>query len=258
MSLNTRLDIDIGDIAIIVEKHDASGLFYECKKRGSDGFVYFIKGNGAFYKNGISSALPVSSGAMFWLRCGDAYRFSVDGDCRYVVSAYQITRDEMNALSSLPDIVHLTDKQKLHIERLAREWESRTPASYMKCKIGILSLYTELFTEENGPYEKIVRTAIDFIRSNFRRPFTGEELSDACSISLSHLRQRFRAATGMSVTEYRDSLRIEAAREMLTSGLFSPMETAYALGYSDVYHFSKVFASKTGITPARYARENQK
>ncbi len=257
--MNTHFDIDIDNIAIVVEKHDVGGLQYECRNRGSDGFAYFIKGNGSLYKEGISSALPVSDGTIFWFRRGDTYRFSVNAGCRYVAAAYQITRDDVDALSSKSLIFsHLTGRQGLTVESLAREWESRSPTSYMKCKLGILSLYTELFMEENETNERIVRMAIEFIRSNFRRPFTGEELAKACSISLSHLRQRFRAVMGMSVTEYRDRLRMEAAREMLASGLFTPMETAYALGYSDVYHFSKVFAAKTGITPARYARDCKK
>ena len=44
------------------------------------------------------------------------------------------------------------------------------------------------------------------------------------------------------------------AKEMLESRIFSPKEAAYALGYTDVYHFTKAFTAAVGVTPARYAR----
>jgi len=57
----------------------------------------------------------------------------------------------------------------------------------------------------------------------------------------------------MTITDYRNDLRISAAKQMLQSGLFSVKETAMELGYCDVYYFSKCFTAETGITPARFA-----
>ena len=61
----------------------------------------------------------------------------------------------------------------------------------------------------------------------------------------------------MGITEYRDALRLRSATEMLRSGLFSTKEIAYHLGYSDVYHFTKAFSARMGISPARYAKEKK-
>ena len=59
---------------------------------------------------------------------------------------------------------------------------------------------------------------------------------------------------GCSILEYRDRLRINAAREMLQSGFFSVGEVAAALGYCDVYHFSRVFTAHVHCPPGKFRR----
>ena len=60
----------------------------------------------------------------------------------------------------------------------------------------------------------------------------------------------------MTLTEYREGLRIEEAKKMLSHLGLAPKEVAYELGYSDVYHFTKVFKESVGTTPAKYAKDN--
>ncbi len=250
------MNINVDDIAIIAEKSEAEEFDFECRDRAHDGFVYFIEGEGSLSFSGTTLSHPVFPGLIFFFRRGDSYRFRVGAGCRYVTASYRLFGEELGAAyAPFPFGVLASEREELAILQMAREWESRRAASYMKCKIAILSLYTDLFAEEKPPLPPAVSQAVDFIHKNFRRPFTGEELAAACSMSPSHLRQSFRRALGMSVTEYRDTLRIEAAREMLASGLFTPKETAYDLGYSDVCHFTKVFTAKVGCSPAEYAKK---
>ena len=258
--MKKRADLEIDEIKIIAEKKEPGSFLYECFDRPYDGFVYFLRGEGTLTVHNSTLSLPVMDNMIFWFREGDSYRFRVDSPCHYVTSAYRIKRDTAGIAShTFPTATLVSGKTALLPEQLAREWESHRPASYMRCKMGILSLYTELLlTEQDTVGDPTVQVALDFIHQQFRRPFTGEELAAACALSPSYLRQKFRAAMGMGVTEYRDRLRVEAAQEMLASGLFSPKETAYELGYTDVYHFSKVFAAKVGVTPARYAKGARK
>ena len=250
------LDIQIEDIQIIAEKSESEEFLFDCRDRAHDGFVYFIEGDGMFYTVDTTLSLPVMDGMLFFLRRGDSYRFRVARGCRYVTSAFRLSGEALGTADTpFPFGVLVSGREELAILQMVREWESRREASYMRCKIAILSLYTDLLTEEKPSLDPATAAAVDFIHKNFRRPFTGAELAAACSLSISHLRQKFRSALGVSVTEYRDRLRIDAAREMLSSGLFTPKETAYALGYSDVYHFSKVFTAKVGKPPAKYAKK---
>ena len=245
-------DLDIGEITIIARKTERDRFGFSCQNRLYDGFAYFEKGKGIFTEED-GRTYPVHDGSLVLLRRGDTYRFSVDPGCVYITSAYRILGDKENSLSLLPRIVRADAGLAVTLTHLVREWEARRPESTMRAKILLLTLYTDLLAADSGVRDPAVLRMLEFIHENFRRPFTGEELAAACSLSPSYFRQRFRETMGMSVTEYRDALRMKAACEMLGSHLFSPKETAYELGYSDVYHFTKVFTAKMGIPPARYA-----
>ena len=54
----------------------------------------------------------------------------------------------------------------------------------------------------------------------------------------------------MTLTGYRDNLRMENAEEMLKSKNFTITEIALELGYCDVYHFSKAYKKIKGIPPS--------
>ena len=251
-----RIDIDIDDIVIIAEKTEPAFFDFTCNPRHHDGFVYFIQGEGSLDILTDNTSLPVHDGTLFWFRQGDSYRFRVNAGCRYITSAYRLTRDTIGvAASPTPFVSHVSAKTALAITQLSREWERHHAFSYLRCRLGILSLYTNLLAETHRPQtDPTICIAVEFIHKNFRRPFSGAELANACALSLSHLRQKFRSEIGMTVTEYRDSLRMDSAREMLSSGLFTPKETAFELGYSDVYHFTKAFTAHVGIPPARFAK----
>ena len=253
-----KKEIEIGEIVLIAEKHESGDFDFECEGRAFDGFVYFIKGDGTLTIRGTTLLLPVMDGMLFFFHRGDRYRFSVPGGCHYVTAAYRIEGTTDVVLPPFPSAELATGKTELEILRMAREWESHRAASYMRCKIALLSLYAESFIpDREAEGDPLIYPAVEFIRANFRRPFTGQELATHLSVSLSYLRQRFRAVLGVSMTEYRDRLRIAAAREMLESRLFTPKETAYSLGYSDVYHFTKVFRARVGVTPARYKNDSR-
>lgn len=65
----------------------------------------------------------------------------------------------------------------------------------------------------------------------------------------------FRKSTGMTILGFRELQRINEAKQMLSTSLFSQKEIAYELGYHDVYHFSKAFKKITGFTPGKYEKQ---
>ncbi len=252
MAMERFLDLDIGEIVIIARKTERERGDVFCRNCVHDGFLYIDKGKGSFTEEG-GNTYPVHDGSLILLRRGDSYRFLTEAGCSYITSVYTVLRDEGESLSLLPRVVRVDGHITAILAHLQREWEAHRPESYMRSKLLLLSLYTELLTADSHLRDPAVLRILEFINENFRRPFTGEELAAVSSLSLSYLRQRFRKEMGMSITEYRDTLRIRAACEMLRSHLFSPKEAAHELGYTDVHHFTKAFAAKVGIPPARYA-----
>lgn len=77
-----------------------------------------------------------------------------------------------------------------------------------------------------------------------------EALAAAAGLSPRSLARRFRAATGETVVECIQRLRVARARELLESGRLPVDEVARRVGYEDVAFFRRLFRKYTGLTPS--------
>ena len=68
------------------------------------------------------------------------------------------------------------------------------------------------------------------------------------------LKRRFKAATGVSLIEYVQNLRIERGKELLESTGIPVEEIGERVGYSDASFFRRLFRRLVGLTPMAYRR----
>ena len=73
-------------------------------------------------------------------------------------------------------------------------------------------------------------------------------------ISYSQLRRMFIEYTGENIMAYTNRLRIEEAKELLTTTEDTVMEIALRLGYNNDQSFNRYFKKLVGITPGEYRK----
>ncbi len=66
------------------------------------------------------------------------------------------------------------------------------------------------------------------------------------------LKRRFKAATGISLIEYLQNIRIEHGKHLLETTVLAVEEISADVGYSDVSFFRRLFKRLVGLTPAAY------
>ena len=76
------------------------------------------------------------------------------------------------------------------------------------------------------------------------------DIAEACNVHPVYLCRVFKKHTGYPVMEYLTHVRLEAAYKALESGELGVHATAEAVGYNDVYYFSKCFKKHFGISPS--------
>lgn len=246
------LQLDITNIQIIVHKKESEGFVFDNPRREFDGFIMFTSGNG-YVTAPNGKCYEVSKGDMVLANSGDNYKIEFKQPCSYVTSGIALDTDK----ALLPFIHKCNKKEYDEIVDICECWQSRSWDSYAKCRIKLMNFYLSLFSNNilSKAIDYDIEKALNYIHNNFKKNFSGSEISEFCSLSLSYLRNKFLKQTGYTIVEYRDSLRIAAAKEMLASHYFTVAEIAAELGYCDTYHFSKKFKQHTGISPLTWLKK---
>jgi AraC-like DNA-binding protein len=81
---------------------------------------------------------------------------------------------------------------------------------------------------------------------------TVQYVADQLNITPSYLSDMLRALTGKSAQQHIHDKLIEKAKEMLSTTRLSISEVAYALGFEHSQSFSKLFRTKTNLSPVEF------
>lgn len=102
--------------------------------------------------------------------------------------------------------------------------------------------------------DSVVRLCEDWLAKRFRDPHAVAGVVAAAGIPERSLKRRFKAATGSTLIDYVQNLRIEEAKRLLESGHLSFEAICSEAGYENPAFFRRLFKRYTGLTPGQYRR----
>ncbi len=102
--------------------------------------------------------------------------------------------------------------------------------------------------------DAVVRRCEDWLSDHFNDPHVIGHLMTTVSLPERTLKRRFKAATGTSLIEHVQNLRVEAAKRLLEEQNQPVEDVAHAVGYEDISFFRRLFKRLTGLTPGEYRR----
>lgn len=105
--------------------------------------------------------------------------------------------------------------------------------------------------------DKIVGVIIDYLNQHLTDMVTLDDICARLCFSKTYIKALFRRRTGTSIIQYFITLKLAAAKRMISEGGGTFSEIAEACGFSSVHYFSRLFKARTGMTPSAYAKSIQ-
>jgi two-component system response regulator YesN len=119
--------------------------------------------------------------------------------------------------------------------------------------VKVLDRFTEsVYENRNIKNVDIIRKVREFIRSNYKKKITLQDISKAVYLSPYYLSHIFKKETGSTILEYLTKVRIEEAKKLLENTSWSSTQIAFEVGYPDQSYFCKVFKKIEGISTSDY------
>ena len=85
--------------------------------------------------------------------------------------------------------------------------------------------------------------------------FNVEMLTKEVGISRAQLHRKMKEMTGLPVSEFIRNIRLEQAVRLLEEQKINVTQVAYAVGFSNLAHFSTVFRKQFGVSPSEYVEQ---
>lgn len=100
-----------------------------------------------------------------------------------------------------------------------------------------------------------LRTASEYIVSNFHRDLNCQEIAALSGVSLNYLNKLFTEQFGMTVNTYINRLRIREAMQLIERTDIALTEIYRQIGYKTNQNFNKQFTKHVGCTPSSYRKQ---
>ncbi len=145
-------------------------------------------------------------------------------------------------------------------EEVIEELQTKHP-SYEKICVSkffnILALLERKCTKETTPlgqYVDKISFIIQKMNREYEKDYSLDEFAKMSCMGKFHFLRIFKEITGFSPIEYRNNIRIEHAKEMLTDTDDLIDEISRNVGYTSNAYFCDAFKTKVGMSPSQYRK----
>lgn len=213
--------------------------------------IHYVKsGKGEFIKD--DQRFSVRQGQIFIIKPGHVYEYVADENEPWEYIWISFNGEEAKNAEKINDVAEA--RENLFEEMKYAENLKNTKELFLTGKL--YELMSELFepVEEKSEY---VKTVSDYIKVNCMKRLYVSEIAKDVGLNSRYLSHLFKKETGLTLQEYILKYKIKKAKSLLEHD-FNVGETAKAVGYDDLFTFSKAFKRISGCSPALYIENVRK
>ena len=246
----------------------ADGYFFELEKGrvlSEYQLLYIIEGEGIFHSRTVPE-VHLKEGDFFLLFPGEWHSYHPIGSKGWKKYWIGFKGENMDArvragfLSPTKPVYHVgfSDavvslyKQAYKTAQEEAAYSQQLMAGIVNHLIGMMySLERNIeLKSRNQTHVDMINKARLRIRESLESSLTIQEVAEELGVSYSNFRKLFKEHTGLSPATYQQDLRLQRAKELLSTTDMSIKEIAYQLNFESPDYFSAKFKLKTGRKPS--------
>lgn len=219
---------------------------------------YVWSGEGMIVLNGES--YPVSKGSCFLFKPGDHtcathnpqrpliltyIHFDLSGQPKLIPASYRMLEETFEMEYMIARYVRLS------LERAyGAEEEGRLILKQLMIHLLRTDRKEPQKQQASNQLTEIIRETANYVRQHPGLPHRVEDLAARAGLSSRYFSIKFKELLGVSAQSHIISMRIERAQHLLLYAGMNVTEVADALGYRDIFFFSRQFKQYTGKSPS--------
>jgi AraC-like DNA-binding protein/mannose-6-phosphate isomerase-like protein (cupin superfamily) len=259
---SSSLDIIVTSINHVVERLPNSEwklTHYKCPKHYIIGFA--LEGSAVYTINNVNYNIKKGDVVFF---TGEQERSATNPSSNpwhFITISFDLNFGDADAqrfLHSLPNVFpNVPSKIMKHSQELNHVWTGKRLGFLLKSRSILQDILYQLVKYQdvliyNPNHYKKIDMIQQFIQTNYYRNFTVSELAHMANFSESHFRKLFRNVTGMTSIQYANMVKINKAKDIISSGEANVSEAAIQTGFKDIFYFSRLFKTVTGEPPSHF------
>ncbi len=254
-----NIDLTVTAVEFSLSKRFPLNWRFKRTNRQIYSLIYIADGAIKYNINGKTTSAKKDE--IVFLRRGDSYESNSVGDTNLEMIHLAFSLEPDSAAASLPfdTVIRLARAKRIkemfmYVEEV---WYGKGIGYKFYSKSLIQALIYELLKDISASRftSKVMPgllAARDYVDNYYDCNIKVETLANISGYSLPHFRKKFSENFGLSPIAYITHVRIEKAKDMLRSQLYTKDNIAGLCGFGNVHYFNRVFKKVTGITPGRY------
>lgn len=232
--------------------------------------LYITRGSGWFMSTHCPRTV-VQAGDAIMLMPGEWHSYAPDRRTGWTENWIGFTGDfvqhllRLNFFSTVHPILRVGFSDTLFAAfeqavRVAREEKpayQQQLAGFVALIVGTIYAKSRQHPYKDNPDTDSINLARRYMREHLSENINMEDVAREIGLGYSKFRKIFRGYTGFPPTQYFLNLKIEKAKDYLSSTSYSCKEIAFRLGFDSGSYFNKMFRQHTGITPLEFRTQLQ-
>ena len=161
--------------------------------------------------------------------------------------AFILNQDEL----LLRDL-HPNPESSVGAGQLIRTYLEQLLISLLRIELYKNQKKSPIMVSTNQTAEYIKNVIIEYLSNNLSNNVGVDEIASYLKYCRSYISRLFKDATGYSIIQYYNLMRIKEAKNLLHRSFYTVSEIAEILGFQNIHYFSRVFKQIVGKSPKIY------